>query len=45
MRTANPELVLRIREKALELLMEKEPEELSMREIAKVCGVTATTLY
>jgi AcrR family transcriptional regulator len=45
MRVANPKLVLRIKENTLGLLMEKEPEEISMREIAKVCGVTATTLY
>jgi AcrR family transcriptional regulator len=31
--------------KTLGLFMEKEPEEISMREIAKMCGVTATTLY
>jgi AcrR family transcriptional regulator len=35
----------RIREKTLELLMEKEPEEISTRDIAKTCGVTATSIY
>jgi len=35
----------RIREKTLELLLEKEPEEISTRDIAKACGVTATSLY
>jgi AcrR family transcriptional regulator len=35
----------RIRDKTLELLLEKEPEEISTRDIAKACGVTATSLY
>ncbi len=34
-----------IQEKTLELLLEKEPEEISTRDIAKACGVTATSLY
>jgi AcrR family transcriptional regulator len=34
-----------IQEKTLELLHLKEPEEISMRDIAKACGVTATSLY
>ena len=34
-----------IRDKTLELLLEKEPEEISTRDIAKACGVTATSLY
>ena len=34
-----------IRDKTLELLQEKEPEEISTRDIAKACGVTATSLY
>jgi AcrR family transcriptional regulator len=34
-----------IRQKTLELLMEKEPEEIGMRDIATSCGVTATTIY
>lgn len=45
MRTADPELIPRIKEKTLELLMQKEPEEITMREIAQACGVSATTLY
>ncbi len=45
MRTKNPELEQAIRAKTLDLLMVKEPEEIGMREIAKVCGVTATTIY
>ncbi|MCL1812270.1 MAG: TetR/AcrR family transcriptional regulator [Treponema sp.] len=39
------DLAPRIREKTLELLLEKEPEEISTRDIAKACGVTATSLY
>jgi len=39
------DLAPRIREKTLELLMEKEPEEITTRDIAKACGVTATSLY
>jgi AcrR family transcriptional regulator len=38
-------LAPRIRDKTLELLLEKEPEEISTRDIAKACGVTATSLY
>ena len=39
------DLAVQIRKKTLELLLEKEPEEISMRDIAKACGVTATSLY
>jgi AcrR family transcriptional regulator len=39
------DLAPRIREKTLELLLEQEPEEISTREIAKACGVTATSIY
>ena len=39
------DLATRIRDKTLELLLEKEPEEISTRDIAKACGVTATSLY
>jgi AcrR family transcriptional regulator len=45
MRTADPELIPRIKEKTLALLMRKEPEAITMREIANSCGVSATTLY
>ena len=38
MRNANPELVSSIKKRTLELLMEKEPEEIGMREIAKKYG-------
>ena len=39
------DLASRIRDKTLELLLEKEPEEITTRDIAKACGVTATSLY
>ncbi|MDR0442894.1 MAG: TetR/AcrR family transcriptional regulator [Treponema sp.] len=39
------DLAPRIREKTLDMLLEKEPEEISTRDIAKACGVTATSLY
>lgn len=39
------DLAPKIRERALEMLLEKEPEEISMRDIAKACGVTATSIY
>lgn len=45
MRNANPELVSSIKKRTLELLMEKEPSEIGMREIAKNCGVSATAIY
>lgn len=45
MRGPNPELERRIREECLALLMEKEPEEIGMREIAARAGVSATALY
>ena len=45
MRNANPELVSSIKERTLELLMEKEPAEIGMREIAQKCGISATAIY
>ena len=39
------DLAPRIREKTLELLLEKDPIEISTRDIAGACGVTATSLY
>jgi AcrR family transcriptional regulator len=38
-------LAEKIRQKALKLLLDREPEEISMREIARECGVSATSLY
>lgn len=45
MREPNPELAERIKGECLSLLMEKEPGDIGMRDIAGVCGVTATTIY
>lgn len=45
MRNANPELISSIKKKTLELLMQKEPAEIGMREIAANCGVSATAIY
>jgi AcrR family transcriptional regulator len=39
------DLAERIRDKTLELLLDKEPEEISTREIAKACGATTTCIY
>ena len=39
------DLAPRIRDKTLELLLRNEPEEISTRDIARACGVTATSLY
>lgn len=45
MRNANPDIIPMIKEKTLNLLMEKNPEAIGMRDIAKACGITATTIY
>ena len=45
MRPANPELQNQIVQKTLELLLDKDPESLGMREIAAACNVTAPTIY
>jgi len=39
------DLAPRIREKTLKLLMEKDPGEISTRDIAKICGATTTCIY
>jgi AcrR family transcriptional regulator len=44
-RTADPELQKTIISKALSLLMEHEPDEIGMRDIALACGVSATAIY
>jgi AcrR family transcriptional regulator len=44
-RNANPDIIPLIQSKALELLMEKNPDCIGMRDIASSCGVTATTIY
>jgi AcrR family transcriptional regulator len=45
MRVKNPDLEKKIRGECLDLLMEREPELIGMRDIASRCGVTATTIY
>lgn len=45
MRNANTEIVPLIKEKALALLMRKNPEQIGMRDIARECGITATSIY
>ena len=45
MRNPNPELINQIKEAALKLLMEKEPEQIGMRDIASECNITATNIY
>ena len=39
------DLAPQIRNETLKLLMEKEPEEIYMKDIAKACGVTTTSIY
>ena len=45
MRPSNPELQQKIIQKTLEMLMEKEPSAIGMREIATACGVTPPSIY
>jgi Transcriptional regulator len=45
MRNANPQIIPLIKQKTLELLMEAEPSQIGMRDIAKNCGITATNIY
>lgn len=45
MRKPNLDLEKTIRIKTLELLQEKEPYEIGMRDIATKCGVSATSIY
>lgn len=45
MRKPNTEIKKIIKEKSLELLMQKNPEQIGMREIAATCGITATNIY
>ena len=45
MRNANEDIIPLIKQKTLELLMEKNPESIGMRDIAACCQVTATTIY
>ncbi len=45
MRNPNPHIMPLIKKRTLELLMERNPEQIGMRDIAKACGVTATSIY
>lgn len=45
MRTANPEIKPLIKKKTLNLLMHKNPDQIGMRDIAKECEITATSIY
>lgn len=45
MRHANKELEKQILKAAIDLLTEKEPAEIGMRDVAKKCDVSATSIY
>jgi len=45
MRNANTQIIPLIKQKTLGLLMEAEPSQIGMRDIAKSCGITATNIY
>lgn len=45
MRHTNKELENQILKAAIDLLTEKEPNEIGMRDVAKKCGVSATSIY
>ena len=45
MRNPNPNLINQIKETALKMLMEKEPSQIGMRDIASECDITATNIY
>ncbi len=45
MRNSNPEIITQIKDAAMKLLMEKEPSQIGMRDIASECGITATNIY
>ncbi|MCR5288461.1 MAG: TetR/AcrR family transcriptional regulator [Treponema sp.] len=45
MRKANTQIVPQIKQKTLELLMHNTPEQIGMRDIARACGITATSIY
>ncbi len=45
MRKPNTEIISVIKQKTLELLMQKNPGQISMREIAAACDITATNIY
>lgn len=45
MRNPNPAIIKQIKETALKMLMEKDPLQIGMRDIARECGITATNIY
>ncbi|WP_449189875.1 TetR/AcrR family transcriptional regulator [Treponema lecithinolyticum] len=45
MRKANTQIVSTIKTKTLELLMKKNPDSISMRDIAANCSITAANIY
>ena len=45
MRNPNPNLISQIKAVTLKLLMEKDPEQIGMRDIASECNITATNIY
>ena len=45
MRRTNTEMVPLIKKKALELLMQRNPDSIGMRDIARECGITAANIY
>ena len=45
MRNANTEIVQTIKTKTLELLMHREPDAITMRDIAANCKITAANIY
>ena len=44
MRKTNTEIVPLIKEKALKLLMQRNPDSIGMRNIARECGITAANI-
>lgn len=45
MRKPNTEIISVIKSRTLELLMQKNPDQIGMREIASACQITATNIY
>ena len=45
MRNPNPNIMPLIKNCTLELLMQKNPDQIGMRDIAQKCGITATSIY
>lgn len=45
MRNPNPNIMPLIKKRTLELLMQKNPDQIGMRDIAQNCKITATSIY